>query len=350
MRITAQELCDLLNGQLEGDPNVLVWKPAKIEEGTEGSVSFIANAKYAPFVYTTKASVLLVGYEFEVKQPVAPTLIRVKDVYSCVSILLEHFNHTTSQEETSSLAFVHTQTHIHPTAQIGAFAVISKGCTIGAHTIVSPHAYIGENVVLGEQVMIYPGVKIMHNCTVGNHTIIHANAVIGSDGFGFAKQTDGTYKKVPQVGTVHIGNQVEIGANTVIDRATMGATLVKNGVKLDNLIQVAHNVEIDEHTVIAAQTGISGSTKIGKNCMIGGQVGIVGHISIADGTKIQAQSGLAKSVKQPNTAWHGSPAFDYGGFMRSQVVFKNLPDLVQRIQTLEKIIEKMQEGERKTLT
>ncbi|MEM7103170.1 MAG: UDP-3-O-(3-hydroxymyristoyl)glucosamine N-acyltransferase [Bacteroidota bacterium] len=343
MTVTAKELSKLLNGKLEGDPDVVVYKPAKIEEGESGAVSFIANPKYIHYAYTTDASVLLVSKDLKLDKPIRPTLIRVDDVYSCVSLLLERFgNNKSNGAGVDNRSTVHPEAAVSDSAFIGAFSYVSKGAVIGENTIIHPQVFIGENAVIGNNVILYPGVKVYHDCKVGNHVVIHSNTVVGSDGFGFVPQKDGSYKKVPQIGNVVIEDHVEIGSNCVIDRATMGSTLIKVGVKLDNLIQVAHNVEVGSNTVIAAQVGIAGSTKIGSNCMVGGQAGFVGHIEVADGTRVQAQSGVARSITQPNKAWYGSPAFEYNSFLRSQVMFQKLPDLVKRINELEKMVKDLQ--------
>lgn len=343
MTLTAKELCELLNGRLEGDPDIVVHKPAKIEEGESGAISFIANPKYVHYAYTTGSSVLLVSNDLKLDKPIKPTLIRVDDVYSCVSMLLEHFgNGMSNGTGIDSRSIVHAESFLKENVFVGAFSYVSKGARIGENTIIHPQVFVGENAIIGDNVTLYPGVKVYHDCVLGNDVVIHSNTVIGSDGFGFAPQKDGTYKKVPQVGNVIIGNKVEIGSNCVIDRATMGSTIIEEGVKMDNLIQIAHNVEIGQNTVIAAQAGIAGSTKLGEKCMIGGQSGFVGHITVADGSKVQAQSGVASSLEEVNQAWHGSPAFKYASFMRSQVVFQNLPDLAKKIHDLEKKIEELQ--------
>lgn len=340
MQITAKALCELVNGTLEGNPDVILYRPAKIEEAGEGSISFIARRKYEAYAYTTKASALLVGKDFKAEKPVSATLIRVDDVYSTVSVLLEKFSATQQTNKE-----IHPQSYVHPMAtigdnvSIGAFSCISEQAIIGANCTIHSQVFIGKNAQLGKNVTLYPGVKLYHDCVIGDNSIVHANAVIGGDGFGFAPQADGTFKKIPQVGNVVIGNLVEIGANTVIDRATMGSTVIKDGAKIDNLIQIAHNVEIGENTVIAAQAGIAGSAKIGKNCMLGGQAGVVGHIVIADGTKVQAQSGVSRSIKKPNTAIYGSPAFAYNDFLRSQVYFQKLPMMEKRLRELEKKVK-----------
>ncbi|MEM9992216.1 MAG: UDP-3-O-(3-hydroxymyristoyl)glucosamine N-acyltransferase, partial [Bacteroidota bacterium] len=312
-------------------------RPSKIEEGGTGSITFLANAKYESYVYSTTASAILVSHDFQPKQVIMPTLIFVENVYASIAILLKHFEQIPSVKKgISSLAQVDAAAIVSEDSAIDAFAVVKAGATIGANTVLHAHTYIGEDVQVGAHCVIHPGVKIYRHCILGDYCVIHANAVIGADGFGFAPQADGSYQKVAQIGCVEIEDHVEIGANTTIDRATMGATRIGCGVKLDNLVQIGHNVEIGEHTVIAAQTGVAGSTKIGKNCQIGGQVGFVGHLKIADGTKIQAQSGIASPVKQPNTALFGSPAIGYRDYIKSYAVFKQLPDLYKRLSALEK--------------
>ena len=287
---------------------------------------------------------IIVNESLEITRPVNPTLIRVKDAYSGFAFLLEKYNEIISG---SSKTGIEQPSYISPTATIGkdvyvgAFAYIGEHVVIGNGVKIYPGSYIGNNVVIGDDSKIFSGVKIYDECHLGSKVVIHSGSVIGGDGFGFAPQSDGTYKKIPQIGNVIIEDDVEIGANTTIDRATMGSTIIRKGVKLDNLIQVAHNVEIGEHTVIAAQTGISGSTKIGKNCLIGGQVGMVGHIHIADNTHINAQSGLSKSVNNPNTTLNGSPAFEYKSSLKSQAIFRNLPELQQRLQKLEETVQEL---------
>ncbi|MBL7831228.1 MAG: UDP-3-O-(3-hydroxymyristoyl)glucosamine N-acyltransferase [Saprospiraceae bacterium] len=339
MQITARELCALLNGKLEGNPDVVVSGPSKIEEGQPGTLTFLANPKYEHFVYTTKASILLAGEDFTPTQPISATIIRVENVYACVALLLDKFgSEITQQTGISKQAFVDSSAEIGEGTSIGHFTVVDKQAKIGKNCTIYPQVFIGEDVTIGDNVTLHSGVKIYHKCQLGNNIVLHSNVVIGADGFGFAPQEDGTYKKVAQIGNVLIEDNVEIGSNTTVDRATMGSTYIRRGVKLDNLIMIAHNVEIGENTVIAAQTGIAGSTRIGKNCMIGGQVGIVGHIQIADRTKIQAQSGISRTIKDPDTAWYGSPAIDYGDFLKAQVVFKKLPELQKKINELEKLV------------
>lgn len=344
--MTARELCELLQGSIEGNPDVEVFGPSKIEEGAEGTISFLSNPKYEHYAYTTQSSILLVSNDFKPTKSIIPTLIRVEDVYAAVAKLLEHFESTNRNlNGIDEQAFVAPEAVLGSEVAVGKFSIINKKAKIGAKSVIYPQVFIDENVVIGEGCILYPGVKIYRNCVIGNHCILHANVVVGSDGFGFAPKEDGTFKKIPQIGNVILEDQVEIGANTVIDRATMGSTVIKKGAKLDNLIQIAHNVEVGEDTAIAAQAGIAGSTKIGKNCLIGGQAGFVGHIQIADGTKVQAQSGINKPVKEENTAIYGSPAMPYNNYLRSYAVFRRLPELSRQIATLEKEIKRLKDIE-----
>lgn len=345
MQLSARELAQFLNGAVEGDPEVKVSRPSRIEEGGAGTISFLGNAKYEEFAYTTTASILLVSQDFKPRQPVPATLIRVADVYGAVAKLLDRFgsdNHMPGS--ISEYAFIHSGAVIGENVAVGAFAVVESGARIGRGCRIYPQVYVGKGVKLGENVTLYPGVRIMDNCEIGNNCIIHGNVVIGSDGFGFAPQKDGAYKKITHVGRVVVEDNVEIGANTAIDRATMGATYIRAGVKLDNLIQVGHNADIGENTVIAAQTGIAGSTRIGRSCRIGGQVGFVGHIQVADGTQIQAQSGIASPIDVPGQAFFGSPAIDYKNYIRSYAVFKQLPDLYKKIRELERRLDEQQDA------
>lgn len=344
MQVTAQQIAELLGGIIEGNPEVTISQPSKIEEGIPGSISFLGNHKYEAFAYTTKASALLVSKDFSPKKTIAATLIRVDDVYASITLLLEHFNkQQRAKASISKSCSIHDSVVLGEEVSVGHFTIINEGVKTGNNCSIAGQVFLGKGVQLGQNVRLYPGVKIYEGCVIGDHCIIHSNVVIGSDGFGFAPQEDGSYKKVPQVGIVEIGENVEIGANSVIDRATMGATRIHNGVKLDNLIQIAHNVEIGENTVIASQTGVAGSTKIGKSCQIGGQVGFAGHIKIADGTRIQAQSGIASTIKESNQALFGSPAFPYGQYVRSYTVFKQLPELRKKIFQLEKQLKKLNE-------
>ena len=346
MKISAKQLSEILHGTIEGDPDVIVFAPSKIEEGKEGTFSFLSNKKYEPYVYTTKSSILLVSKDFEPAEPIGATLIRVENVYASMAILLERFGAINQVlKGIDEQASVDSTAELETEVGIGKFTIVSKNVKIGARSILYPQVFIGENVRIGKGCVLYPGVKVYRDCQIGDHCILHANVVVGSDGFGFSPQEDGTYKKIPQIGNVIIEDQVEIGANTVIDRATMGSTVIKTGVKLDNLIQIAHNVEIGENTAIAAQAGIAGSTKIGKNCLIGGQAGFVGHITIADKTKVQAQSGINKPIKEEGTALYGSPALPYTDYLRSYAVFRTLPDLSRQIVALKKEIEKLKNEE-----
>jgi UDP-3-O-[3-hydroxymyristoyl] glucosamine N-acyltransferase len=347
MQFSAPQIAALIDGKIEGDASVSVQAFGKIEEAGPGQLTFLANPKYEEYLYSTGASLVIIGDALKLKQPVKPTLLRVADPYSAFATLLNFYQQTLSRQMTG----IQQPSHIDTSAQvgnnvfIGAFAYIGKNVTIGDDAKIYPGVYIGDNVKIGTNTVIHPGVKIYHDCIVGNRIVIHAGAVIGGDGFGFAPQADGSYKKVPQIGNVVIEDNVEIGANTTIDRATIGSTLIKSGAKLDNLIQIAHNVEIGNSSVIAAQVGISGSTRLGNNVMIGGQAGIVGHIHLADGTKINGQSGVSKSVKTPNASLTGSPAHDYTAVLRSQAVFRNLPEMEKKIQELEKLVQELMRKE-----
>ncbi len=332
----------MLNGTVEGDPKIAVDKLAKIEEAGLGSLSFLANPKYEQFIYSTAASIIIVNHDLVLTAPVKATLIRVENAYSSFSVLLEKYNtiklNKTGVEQPS---FVHPTASIGDNCYIGAFAYIGPGVSIGRQCKIYPNAYIADNVKLGNNVTLFPGVVVYFDCVLGDNVIVHSGAIIGSDGFGFAPNADGTYNKIAQIGNVVIEDDVEIGSNTTIDRATMGSTVIRKGVKLDNLIQVAHNVELGANTVIAAQTGISGSTKIGENVIIGGQVGVVGHVTIARGTQVQAQSGVSRSITEENKKWMGSPATHLNNHMRSQVVIGRLPELEKKIAELEKIVAEL---------
>jgi UDP-3-O-[3-hydroxymyristoyl] glucosamine N-acyltransferase len=345
MQFSAAQIASLIDGKVDGDPAASVGSFAKIEEAVTGQLAFLANPKYEDYLYTTGASVVIINDSLELRQPVPAALIRVADAYSAFAQLLRKYQDMVTQQLTGiqQPCYISPQAVIGENVYIGAFAYIGDHVVVGDNTKIFPQAFVGNNARIGADTMLHPGVKIYHDCVVGNHVTIHAGTVIGSDGFGFAPQSDGTYKKVPQIGNVVIEDFVEIGANATIDRATMGSTVIHRGAKLDNLIQIAHNVEVGNHTVIAAQAGVSGSTKIGNNVMIGGQAGIVGHISIADGARINAQSGVSKSIKQPNMAVTGSPAFDYASALRSQALSRNLPDIEKRVKELEKILAQLLE-------
>jgi UDP-3-O-[3-hydroxymyristoyl] glucosamine N-acyltransferase len=339
MQFTASDISLLLNGTVEGDPSVTVSRLAKIEEATVGALSFLANPKYESFLYKTSASVVIINKDQVLAEPVSATLIRVDNAYSAFTLLLNQYNsiklNKSGIEEPS---FIHPTAKVGKNAYIGAFAYIGPNVTLGDNCKIYPNAFIADNVTLGNNVTLFPGVTIYFDCVLGNNVTIHSGTIIGADGFGFAPNPDGSYTKISQIGNVVIEDDVEIGSNTTVDRATMGSTIIRKGVKLDNLIQIAHNVEIGTNTVIAAQTGVSGSTKIGEQVILGGQVGVVGHISIANGTQVQAQSGISRVITEEGKKWMGSPATKYNDHMRSQVVFQRLPELEKRILELEKII------------
>ncbi|MEM1220439.1 MAG: UDP-3-O-(3-hydroxymyristoyl)glucosamine N-acyltransferase [Bacteroidota bacterium] len=348
MQITAQQVAQLIGGTVEGDESIVIHGPAKIEEGKPGTLTFLANPKYESYLYTTQASVVLVASDFVPQQNVQPTLIRVTDVYGAITKLLEQFGQ--QQEEhnrtVSPLAFVHEDVRLETGVGVGAFSVVEKGVSVGAGTRIDAQVYVGAGVEIGANVTIYPGVKIYRGCKIADHCIIHSNAVIGSDGFGFAPQEDGTYKKVPQLGNVILEESVEIGANAVVDRATMGSTVIRKGAKIDNLVQIAHNVDVGSNTVIAAQAGIAGSTKIGQNVQIGGQAGFVGHIKVADGVRVQAQSGVARNVKKEGTALYGSPALGYNEYLKAYSVFKNLPAIYRQLNELQKRVQELESDQK----
>ena len=338
MQIAAKEIARLIGGELEGNENVVVRRPGKIEEGGDGTLTFLASPKYESYAYSKRSSVLLASRDFQPTQPVAASaIIRVDDVYDAVRQLLEKFSDQIYGDgKVSEKASVHDSTVLGQGVSIGDYSVVEEGAKIGGGTILYPQVFIGKNVELGKGCICYPGVKIYHGCKIGDHCVLHGNVVIGSDGFGFVPQPDGSFKKIPQVGNVVIEDHVEIGANSTVDRATMGSTVIREGVKLDNLVMIGHNVEMGKNTVVAAQAGFAGSTKIGKQCRIGGQTGFVGHIEIADGTQVQAQSGVAAPVKEENQALYGSPAIAYNNYLRSYAVFKKLPDIYKKINELEK--------------
>lgn len=341
MQFTAQQISDLIGGKIEGNSDVAVFEMSKIEEAESGSISFLANPKYENYLYSSKASIIILNDEQALKQPIEPTIIRVKDAYTAFSVLLDAYNQIRLHKEgIEQPSFIHETATIGKNVYIGAFSYIGPHVKIGDNCKIYPQTYIGDDVTIGDDCTIYAGVKIYFDCVLGNRIVIHSGAVIGSDGFGFAPQKDGTYKKVSQIGNVIIGDDVEIGANTTIDRATLGSTKIQNGVKLDNLIQLAHNVELGANTVIAAQSGISGSTKIAENVILGGQVGVAGHLNIAKGSQVQAQSGINRSIVEPDKKWAGTPASNYTSQMRVQVTMQRLPLLEKRIIELENLINK----------
>lgn len=341
MEFTAKQIAEFINGHIEGDENATVNTFSKIEEGKPGSISFLSNPKYTHFIYDTQSSIVLVNEDVKIEKPVNTTLIRVKNAYESVAKLLQLYDSMKPQKTgIDPLAFVSSKAKIGKDCYIGAFAYIGDGVEIGDHSQIYPHTTIYDFVKLGSHCTIYPNVSIYHDCRIGNHVIIHSGSVIGADGFGFAPNTDG-YDKIPQIGIVTIEDFVEIGANTCIDRSTMGSTYIRKGAKLDNLIQVAHNAEIGENTVMAAQVGVAGSTKVGKWCMFGGQVGMAGHINIADHTTVGAQAGITNSVRENGLTILGSPAWDAKGFMKSAAIFRRLSDMYKNIQQLQKEIEEL---------
>jgi UDP-3-O-[3-hydroxymyristoyl] glucosamine N-acyltransferase len=345
MEFTAAAIAGFLKGEIVGDPEIKVNTIAKIEEGFEGALSFLANPKYEQYIYSTKSSVVLVNKSFVPSDKVEATMIKVENAYESFASLLQMVDAARPRKKG-----IHQTAVIEPSAKIGnnvyigAYAYIGDNCIIGDDCSVYPHVYIGDNTRLGNKCTLNPGVKIYHDCIIGNNCIVHAGSVIGSDGFGFAPQSDSEFMKIPQLGNVVLEDNVEIGANVAIDRATMGSTVIRKGVKLDNLIQIGHNVEIGENTVMAGQCGVAGSSKIGKNCMFAGQVGISGHIKVADGVKIGAQSGVPGDVKTENSVILGYPAIDHREFLRSAILFRRLPELKTKVDTLEKTVEQLKKG------
>jgi UDP-3-O-[3-hydroxymyristoyl] glucosamine N-acyltransferase len=343
MQFSAQEIAFILNGTVEGDALATVNQLGKIEEAQSGSLSFLANPKYEPYLYTTNASIVIINNDQALAEPVKATLIRVENAYSAFTVLLEKYNtiklHKTGIEQP---CFIHPSAQIGEGVYIGAFVYVGPDVKIGNNSKVYPNTYIGDNVTIGENTTLFAGVKVYFDCVLGDNVIIHSGAIIGSDGFGFAPNADGTYNKISQIGNVVVEDNVEIGSNTTVDRATMGSTIIHKGAKLDNLLQVAHNVEIGANTVIAGQTGISGSTKIGANCVIGGQVGIVGHLSIAKGSQIMAKSGINKNIVEEGKKWGGVPFFTgYMENLRIEAAASHLPALEKRVLELEKIIAEL---------
>jgi UDP-3-O-[3-hydroxymyristoyl] glucosamine N-acyltransferase len=336
MKFTAAQIAGILEGEVVGNPNAEVYKLSKIEEGTEGSLTFLANPKYTNFIYSTQATITIVNASFEPEQEISTTLIKVEDAYQSFSKLLEYYNQVklmkSGIEEPSVIS---EGTTYGSDLYLGSFSYLGKNVKIGNNVKIYPNSFIGDNVEIGDDCVFFAGVRIYSETVIGARVTIHSGTIVGADGFGFVPQEDGTYKKVPQIGNVIIEDDVEIGSCATVDRATLGSTIIRTGVKLDNQIQVAHNVEIGAHTVIAAQTAIAGSTKIGKNCMIGGQVGFAGHLVIGDRVKIQGQSGIGKNLADDEVV-QGSPAFNYGDFAKSFVHFKNLPKIVSEIEQLKK--------------
>jgi UDP-3-O-[3-hydroxymyristoyl] glucosamine N-acyltransferase len=338
MEFTIQELAHLLGGEIRGNPSERVHTICKIQEGKKGAITFLANPKYEQFIYTTLASAVIVSRTFEPKQSINTTLIVVDDAYGAFSTLLDEYERLTKLQKTGieQPSFIHAKATVGTNPYIGAFAYIGAGAKLGNNVKIYPQAYIGDDVTIGDNTIVYAGAKITAKSVLGNYVTVQPGAVVGSDGFGFAPQKDGSYKRIPQIGQVIVKDHVDIGANTTIDCATTGATIIEEGVKLDNLIQIAHNVKVGKHTVIAAQAGIAGSTEIGDYCQIGGQAGLSGHINIANKSGLGPQAGIMSSVKKEGTNMLGAPAFDIKDYMKSYVVFRKLPQVMKRIEQLEK--------------
>ena len=336
MKFTAQQIADILEGDVVGNPEEEVSKLSKIEEGGKGSLTFLSNPKYNPYLYTTNASIAIVNKSFVPEKEVTTTLIKVDNAYKSFSKLLEFYNEVKNNKSgIEQPSFISESSKIGNNEYIGAFTYIGENVVIGDNVKIYPNCYIGDNTTIGDNCVLFAGVKVYSETQIGNNCKIHSSSTIGSDGFGFAPDENGEYKAIPQIGNVIIEDNVDIGSGSTIDRATLGSTIIRKGVKLDNQIQIAHNVEVGKNTVIAAQTGIAGSTKIGENCMIGGQVGIVGHLVIGNGVKIQAQSGITKNLKDGDTV-QGTPAFGYSDFNKSYVYFRNLPKIAATVNKLEK--------------
>ena len=342
MEVTAERIAQHFNGEIIGDPNVKVSSVAKIEQGKPGNICFLANPKYENYLYTCKASVIIINKTFKPKEPVEPTLILVDNAYEAVASLLDLLNTLKREQKRGKSWFSRCawSSKIGKGVYVGEYSVVGRKSVVGKNTQIYPQVYVGNNVTIGENVILYPGVKIYDGCKIGNNCILHANVVIGSDGFGFAPTQDGSYKKIPQTGIVILEDNVEIGSNTVVDRATMGATIIRKGVKLDNLIQIAHNVEVGSNTVMASQVGIAGSTKVGEWCMFGGQVGLAGHIKIGNKVNLGAQSGVPGSLKD-GQALIGTPPIEMKNYFKSSVLFKKLPDMAAELNSLKKEIEEL---------
>ncbi len=339
MKFTAAQIAGILNGTVDGDENIAVSKLAKIEEGSKGSLTFLANPKYTHYIYSTQASITIVNKDFVASSDLSTTLIRVENAYKAFSQLLEYYNQVKMNKTgIENPVFISESAKYGENLYLGAFSYIGENVKIGDNVKIYPNVYIGDNVTVGNNTVLFTGAKLYSETVVGKSCVINSGVVIGADGFGFTPNEEGEYHKVPQTGNVILEDNVDVGPGTTIDRATLGSTLIKKGVKLDNQIQIAHNVTIGENTVIAAQTGIAGSAKIGKNCIIGGQVGIAGHITIGNNVKIQAQSGIGRNVKDDETL-QGSPALNYGDFNKSYVYFKNLPKIMERFNIVEKKLD-----------
>ena len=342
MKFTALQIAALLGGTIEGDPNVEVWNVAKIEEGAPGMLSFLANPKYTPYIYETESSVVIVNNSFVAEKTISATLIRVEDAYASFAKLLAYYDQVSQDRKgISSLAVVSSSAKYGENIYLGEFAFVGENVIIGNNVKIYPQVYIGDGTVIGDNTVLYPGVRLYRNTVVGKRCIIHAGAVIGADGFGFAPQDDGHYEKIPQVGNVLIDDDVEIGANTTIDRSTMGSTHVHKGVKLDNLVHLAHNVEVGENSALAAQVGISGSTHLGKNCVVGGQSGFVGHLHIADGSKFGGQCGVMGSIKEENQEFMGTPIQPLKQYLRANARFRHIDEMARQLEALEKEVAEL---------
>lgn len=342
MKFTALQIAALLGGTIEGDPTVEVWNVAKIEEGAPGMLSFLANPKYTPYIYETESSVVIVNNSFVAEKSISATLIRVEDAYASFAKLLAYYDQVSQNKKgISSLAFVSPSAQYGENIYLGEFAFVGENVIIGNNVKIYPQVYVGDGTVIGDNTVLYPGVRLYRNTVVGKRCIIHAGAVIGADGFGFAPQEDGHYEKIPQLGNVLIDDDVEIGANTTIDRSTMGSTHVHKGVKLDNLVHLAHNVEVGENSALAAQVGVSGSTHLGKNCVVGGQSGFVGHIHIADGSKFGGQCGIMGSIREENQEFMGTPIQPLRQYLKSNARFRHIDEMARKIEELEKEVEKL---------
>lgn len=343
MEFTAQQIADFLGGEIQGNPSAKVSDFSKIEEGKPGTLSFLSNPKYSQYIYESQASIILVNKDFQPEKTILATIIRVTDAYQSLALLLSLVEQSKPKKTgISTLAFISESAEIAENAYIAPFVYVGEKVTIGKNTRIYANCSIEDGAKIGESSILYSGVKVYNDCVIGNNCILHSGAVIGSDGFGFAPTEDGTYKKIAQMGNAVLEDNVEIGANSIVDRATLGSTIIRKGVKIDNLVQIAHNVEVGENTVIAAQTGISGSTKLGKQCILAGQVGLAGHIHIADGTIFGAQAGVANSVKIPNQTLQGSPAISLMNFHKSAIVHKNLPELQRLVYSMQKRIDELE--------
>jgi len=341
MKVKISQIADLIQAEITGNPDEVITHPDKIESAKEGSITFFSNPRYEKYLYTSQASAIIIDKNYHLTQPVPATILRVENVYLALSTLFEFFDKSVSQQPgISDLAYLEDDVELGEDSYVGPFTMIGKGARIGKNAQIGSQVYIGPGVFIGDHVRIFPGVKIYYNCQIGHHVVLHSNSVIGSDGFGFAPDSEGRYSKIPQIGIVSIGDHVEVGANTVIDRASMGKTIIHDGVKLDNLIQVAHNVVIEKNTVVAAQAGISGSASIGEHSQIGGQVGVAGHLEIGAHSKVGGQAGVIASL-EPGKDYFGTPAMELKDFMRSYAVFRQLPELNKEIHRLKKQIDQL---------